>query len=466
MIRIEHEIQLKDHNIPNLVKILDGGKTRIENEEYFFIVMEYVNGKNLKEYIRTHNYDVNFIVKVIKALVNTSDKLLEKNIAHRDIKPENIRITENGNVILLDLGVLKIVYANYSDKEEKQFIATLQYSPPELLLREEVDSFEGWRAINLYQIGGVAYDLIMKRELFYDSSPFGKLVKDILESTPKIENADIPYSLLQLTKNLLTKNWNNRLLVCTPEKITSALNEAINNRDEYSMELDALNAVRLNYRSVSEEIEKIKLTNDQLKAKKDQISQDLINLMMRIMDELKNEQVLPIFDKSTPFQPASNFIDKINGKTNSKKNNLLYRFTKNLVFGFSRTFYIYFNFENDENNFCGIEAVAFIVNPWRNENMLNPETILGHIFTTYRKENRIDINKRINIDTTEIFNGVISFDEPTIKEIKKRLVKLIRKIIDTMSNEVNDEFVYERDLQQGVRGRMRITSTKIRIVNI
>ena len=167
--RIKQEIALKNHNIDNLVKIYDGGYTRLDSQTYYFIVMELIDGINLKDFIISNSYDQDFIIKVLEKLTATTEQLLtKKQIAHRDIKPENIMVDNNKDIILMDLGVLKLIgVKSFSDEEEKSFVGTLRYAPPEFLLRTEEDTIDGWRAINLYQIGATLHDLIMKKELFY-----------------------------------------------------------------------------------------------------------------------------------------------------------------------------------------------------------------------------------------------------------------------------------------------------------
>lgn len=211
--RVEQEISLKSHGIPNLIDIVDGGQFDQEGQVYHYIVMPHVEGKNLKHFIQTESYNQEFIVRTLTVLLDVTEKLLERSVAHRDIKPENIIVTPDGEIVLMDLGVLKLMGTrSFTDEEQKQFIGTLRYAPPEFLLREEQDSPNGWRAINLYQIGGVLHDLIMKRELFADVSPYPQLVLAIKERNPEIiANAGTDGRLLSLARNLLAKNWQQRL---------------------------------------------------------------------------------------------------------------------------------------------------------------------------------------------------------------------------------------------------------------
>lgn len=268
--RIEQEISLKNHTIDNLVKIYEGGNTVVGSQTYFYIVMELINGVNLKQYIEANTYGQDFILKVLDKLTVTTDQLLsQKQIAHRDIKPENIMIDDAGNIILMDLGVLKLIGAiSFSDDEEKSFVGTLRYAAPEFLLRTEEDSASGWKAVNIYQIGATLHDLIMKKELFNDKKPYTNLVISIKEDTPKISNTDYAFELLQLTRDMMTKDWKKRLELITETRLkkTINLNETLENPLEQGIE-DILKK-RLQKQAKFDEIEKLRRTNDEKRKNK------------------------------------------------------------------------------------------------------------------------------------------------------------------------------------------------------
>ncbi len=117
---------------------------------------------------------------------------------------------------LLDLGVLrKISPDEGSGTDGRQFIATAQYSPPEFLAREEQQGAPGFAAINVYQVGAVLHDIIMKRPLFGEEAATRNkfiLFKAVTEKTPRIANPNVPVRLVTLCRLALEKNPQRRIL--------------------------------------------------------------------------------------------------------------------------------------------------------------------------------------------------------------------------------------------------------------
>lgn len=205
-VRIERELTLVGHSDPNLVKILGGGFDNITKNH--FIVMEYLDGPNLKETLP--NVPSEFIPKLVEQLASAAKFLESRNLVHRDIKPENIVLLDGcQRLILLDLGVLRpIGQPGVTDDEGiKAFVGTLQYSSPEFLLRKEDDDLEGWRALTFYQIGGVIHDLLMRRPLFEEFvHPYGRLVMAIQQEIPVVQSSTAPVYLADLANRCLLKD--------------------------------------------------------------------------------------------------------------------------------------------------------------------------------------------------------------------------------------------------------------------
>jgi len=224
--RIFREKRLSKHNIKGLINIIDVG-TIVNEGEYFYIIMPFLSGCNLKEYIEINGACEEIFARyILSTLIKISDELQKLGIAHRDIKPENIMVMENNEIILMDLGVLKII--NVDDLtdigDSKPFIGTLRYAPPELLLRNEENNTNGWKAINIYQIGATMHDVLMGYELFKQySDPYARLVRAVCESIPHIDREDCNQELVHLIQNMLTKNWQLRLNLFNKTDITKIL---------------------------------------------------------------------------------------------------------------------------------------------------------------------------------------------------------------------------------------------------
>src|SRR6266851_1321188 len=202
--RIERELSLRGKQHPNLVKIIDGG--RCERTGYWFIVMEYIDAPNLVKVLETLPRDA--IRKVISQIASAAKFLEELQLAHRDIKPDNIAIyPDSQKAVLLDLGVIRpFGLIEMTDEDQVTFVGTLQYSSPEFLLRDEIDTMDGWRAVTFYQLGAVLYDMIMRTRIFADfANPYARLVKAIEQEIPHIEATDVSPDLVLLARNCLQK---------------------------------------------------------------------------------------------------------------------------------------------------------------------------------------------------------------------------------------------------------------------
>lgn len=234
--RIKRETDLIGKSHQNLIEILDGGECAATG--YLFVAMTYLPHKNLAQVISVLPRSQ---VRSVIAQIASATKFLEDNsIVHRDIKPENICISDDFSAAkLLDLGVLRPVgFSNITDTgTQKVFVATLRYSPPELLYRAEEDNLEGWRAVTFYQLGAVLHDMIMQYPIFHEyGDPFARLVDAVRGVVPRIESRDVESHLLLLSKSCLVKDpfqrlslvsWDDFLNVPSSEEKGNVLRERI-----------------------------------------------------------------------------------------------------------------------------------------------------------------------------------------------------------------------------------------------
>ncbi len=207
--RIDRERSLIGKSHPNLVSVYDGG----EQGEFLFVAMEYFDGMNLAEaLLRIPPGEVRSLISQIALGARF---LEEVSFAHRDIKPENIGVSRDmKSAKLLDFGVLRpFDLSNVTDEgDQLYFIGTLQYSPPELLFREEEESIDAWRAITFYQLGAVLHDLLMRKPLFeMFKNPYARLVLAVEREIPLVDNPEADADLRLLAQNCLAKAPGQRL---------------------------------------------------------------------------------------------------------------------------------------------------------------------------------------------------------------------------------------------------------------
>jgi len=443
--RIAQELSLKDHKVPHLIKIIDGGSFNYNNEQLHYMVMEYLTGQNLKEYIQNNNYSEETIKSILSSLYETCEELIKQHeIVHRDIKPENIMISESGVITLMDLGVLKFIGTpSFSDGDEKAFVGTLRYAPPEFITRKEVDDINGWKAINLYQIGGVLHDLITKKELFHNKTPYTNLVRAILEDMPDFTSNEYSTQLIQLTRNLFIKSPETRLKITIP-LVESYIKESSENTPVESIlqkhkEISVANELKII------QIEDLQRTDKEKRELRSKNLSELASVFTNIISDLKeNDKIIGSFQIGAYFRYTSDHYNHLN--TSSAVINVPFKISKDLKMGFPQNFYFSFGIRVDESKLASISCVAFYPGQgmYFAENMDSFETMVWQalnpniqINALYRMGGNQNYNK--NFKSFEIFNGIYSNDVSFKEIIKEQILKILFKAKEIGQNDVDAE---------------------------
>lgn len=225
--RLELQRRLIGHNCPFIVQTY-----RVtEAYETAFIEMEFIEWPQLKKQLNIIPDES--VSKLINQLVDAVRYLELKGVIHRDIKPENIHISEDfKNLKLLDLGVAREFEidngAAITDTNNlRPFLATAQYSSPEYLFRLDEPSTKLWQGLNLYQVGAVLHDLIMKKPLFNEEIALGNrwlVARAVLTKLPDFNDGQ-PERLSQLKSvafRCLTKDIDRRLSIVSWDDFISS----------------------------------------------------------------------------------------------------------------------------------------------------------------------------------------------------------------------------------------------------
>ena len=142
-------------NHPNIITIYDFG----EVENRFFLLMEFVDGLNLRQLLESGKAKPEEVLSIIPRICEALQFAHDYGVVHRDIKPENIMLDKSGRVKIADFGIAKIVGGDNKTKGltgEQQVIGTPNYMAPEQVERPlQVD-----HRADIYSLGVVFYEML------------------------------------------------------------------------------------------------------------------------------------------------------------------------------------------------------------------------------------------------------------------------------------------------------------------
>lgn len=184
---------------PNIVKIYDVSF----GDRVQFIVMEYVPGITLKEYIQQQGKvgwkeTVHFTVQILRALQHAHDN----GIVHRDVKPQNVMLLQDGTVKVMDFGIARFARENGRTISEKA-IGSVHYISPEQARGEVADERS-----DIYSVGILMYELLTGQLPFDGESPVAIALKQMQAEAkrPRELNPDIPEGLEEIVMRAMKKD--------------------------------------------------------------------------------------------------------------------------------------------------------------------------------------------------------------------------------------------------------------------
>ena len=184
---------------PNIVSVYDVGR----EGNLYYIVMELIKGKTLKEIIiEDGRMSWKWSVKIAKQIAQALETAHRNNIIHRDIKPHNIIITEDGTAKVTDFGIAKAV-SNSTITAFGTTIGSVHYFSPEHARGGYTDAKS-----DIYSLGVVLYEMVTGKVPFDADTPVSVALKHMQEKpVPPIElNPTIPQSLNDLILKAMEKD--------------------------------------------------------------------------------------------------------------------------------------------------------------------------------------------------------------------------------------------------------------------
>jgi len=184
---------------PNIVTIYDVGV----HENKTFIAMEYVEGKTLRELIKSDDLMIERITDISVQICEGLNEAHSKGITHRDIKPENILIDEKGKVKIVDFGLAKIKNVSRGITKQDSTVGTLKYMSPEQIRNQNVD-----HRSDIWSFGVILYEMITGKYPFkgeHDASLFYSIINQSPEPLARYK-ADIGEGFQRIIDKSLDKD--------------------------------------------------------------------------------------------------------------------------------------------------------------------------------------------------------------------------------------------------------------------
>src|SRR5215470_4105509 len=197
-------------NHPAIVAVYDTGEERAPTGETIpFIVMEFVNGRTLKEVLAQEGQiPPRRALEIVADICAALEFSHRHGIIHRDIKPGNVMLTQTGQVKVMDFGIARALASGATTMTQTSaVIGTAQYLSPEQARGESVDARS-----DVYATGCVLYELLCGHPPFVGDSPVSVAYQHVREEpkAPSLSNRDVTPAIDAIVLKALAKNPVNR----------------------------------------------------------------------------------------------------------------------------------------------------------------------------------------------------------------------------------------------------------------
>jgi beta-lactam-binding protein with PASTA domain len=196
-------------NHPSVIAVYDTGEDVMDGNPVPYIVMEYVEGRTLRDVLRDEQkLSPERAMEMTDGILRALDYSHRGGIVHRDIKPANVMLTSSGEVKVMDFGIARALADSAATMTATaQVIGTAQYLSPEQARGERVDARS-----DLYSTGCVLYELLTGRPPFQGDSPVAIAYQHVREEArlPSYYDPSIPHWADAIVMKALTKDPNYR----------------------------------------------------------------------------------------------------------------------------------------------------------------------------------------------------------------------------------------------------------------
>lgn len=218
-----HRFQREAHIIanlqhPHILPVYDYG----ESDGYPYLVMRYVEGQTLNDRLKGQPIPLPEASRMISQIASALDYAHAHEVVHRDVKPSNVLIDDQGNCLLSDFGLAKVLLSVSQLTASGAFIGTPTYASPEQCLGREA----GPRS-DIYSLGVILYQMATGRPPFDADTPMAIVIKHVHDPLPmpRSFNPALPEAVERVILKALAKEPQYRY--ATAGELAGALSEAV-----------------------------------------------------------------------------------------------------------------------------------------------------------------------------------------------------------------------------------------------
>ncbi|MBQ3142413.1 MAG: Stk1 family PASTA domain-containing Ser/Thr kinase [Bacilli bacterium] len=257
---------------PNIVEMYDFGEDNGQN----YLVMEYVDGKTLKQLIRKRGkLTITEVIDIMLQITDGMSHAHDSYIIHRDIKPQNIMILENGMIKITDFGIAMAINSTQLT-QTNSIMGSVHYLPP-----EQANGKGSTIKSDIYSMGILMYELLTGEIPYKGDVAVEIALKHIKEPLPSIKEVlpSLPQTIENIILKATAKNPKNRYNDAREmhDDIKTALDEARSNESKYV------------YKYSEKELDETKVLDDALKEVKERARLDEAKYAREIEKEEREE---------------------------------------------------------------------------------------------------------------------------------------------------------------------------------
>jgi serine/threonine protein kinase len=192
---------------PNIIQVYDFAN----EDDTYYMVLEFVPGESMGDHLErlqksNRRMETNDAIKYIANICDALEYAHNRGLIHRDIKPANIMLDVQGQAILMDFGIAKII-GGKQHTATGAVVGTALYMSPEVIQGEQADN-----RVDIYALGVTLFEILAGQPPYRADSAMTVLMMHVNDPIPDLRkiNQDVPAEMVEIVKKALAKDKRNR----------------------------------------------------------------------------------------------------------------------------------------------------------------------------------------------------------------------------------------------------------------